>query len=121
MTGSPALADEPEDAAVKDPSGQLTEIIPSALGLAAKAARPQWPDDTDEIQAITDAMVRLLPGVHLRSDGQLTIKSLAEQAGLKRNKLTDSKTCSMPWCEPRTSTQRTPSGSSKSATNSRRL
>lgn len=88
MTGSPALADEPEDAAVKEPSGQLTEIIASALGLAAKAARTQWPDDTDEIQAITDAMVRLLPGVPLRSDGQLTIKSLAEQAGLKRNKLT---------------------------------
>lgn len=88
MTGSPALADEPEDAAVKEPSGQLTEIIASALGLAAKAARTQWPDDTDEIQAITDAMVRLLPGVPLRSDGQLTIKSLAEQAGLKHNKLT---------------------------------
>jgi hypothetical protein len=33
-------------------------------------------------------MVRLLVGVPLRSDGQLTIKSLAEEAGLRRNKLT---------------------------------
>jgi uncharacterized coiled-coil DUF342 family protein len=32
-------------------------------------------------------MVRLLVGVPLRSDGQLTIKSLAEEAGLRRNKL----------------------------------
>ncbi|MBU5945992.1 hypothetical protein [Streptomyces sp. PAM3C] len=88
MTGSPAPAEEREYATVQAPSGQLTEIIASALGPAAEAARAQWPDDTDEIQAITDAMVRLLTGVPLRSDGQLTIKSLAEEAGLRRNKLT---------------------------------
>lgn len=88
MTDSPAPAEEREDAAVKAPSGQLTEIIASVLGPAAEAARAQWPDDTDEIQTITDAMVRLLTGVPLRSDGQLTIKSLAEEAGLRRNKLT---------------------------------
>jgi hypothetical protein len=41
-----------------------------------------------EIRAIMDAMVRLLTGVPLRSDGKLTIKSLAEEAGLRRNKLT---------------------------------
>ncbi len=44
--------------------------------------------DAEEITAITEAMVRLLLGVPLRSDGQLTIKSLAAEAGLKRNKLT---------------------------------
>jgi septal ring factor EnvC (AmiA/AmiB activator) len=33
-------------------------------------------------------MVRLLVGVPLRSDGKLTVKSLAEEAGLRRNKLT---------------------------------
>ncbi|MGP3916632.1 hypothetical protein [Nonomuraea sp. 10N515B] len=33
-------------------------------------------------------MVRLLASIPLRSDGQLTVKSLAEEAGLRRNKLT---------------------------------
>ncbi|ONF72712.1 hypothetical protein AVR91_0208955 [Amycolatopsis keratiniphila subsp. keratiniphila] len=33
-------------------------------------------------------MIRLLAGVPLRSDGKLTIKSLAAEAGLLRNKLT---------------------------------
>ncbi|WP_327580409.1 hypothetical protein [Streptomyces sp. NBC_00145] len=33
-------------------------------------------------------MVRLPIGTPLRSDGQLTVKSLAVEAGLKRNKLT---------------------------------
>ncbi|MGW5274573.1 hypothetical protein ACWEQP_18745 [Streptomyces sp. NPDC004044] len=46
------------------------------------------PDDATEIQAVTDAMVRLLSGVPARSDGQLTVKSLAAEAGLKRNNLT---------------------------------
>jgi predicted RNase H-like nuclease (RuvC/YqgF family) len=41
-----------------------------------------------EVKAITEAMVRLLAGTPLRSDGQLTIKSHAAEAGLKRNKLT---------------------------------
>jgi hypothetical protein len=45
-------------------------------------------EDAAEIQAITQAMVRLLVGVPLHSDGQLTIKSLAHEAGLRRNKLT---------------------------------
>jgi hypothetical protein len=44
--------------------------------------------DADEIRAITEAMIRLLIGVPLRSDGKLTIKSLAGEAGLRRNKLT---------------------------------
>ncbi|WP_206302873.1 hypothetical protein [Streptomyces sp. WAC 01529] len=37
---------------------------------------------------ITEAMVRLLVGAPLRSDGQLTIKSLAKETDLRRNKLT---------------------------------
>ncbi|MER5853556.1 hypothetical protein ABT126_43290 [Streptomyces sp. NPDC002012] len=41
-----------------------------------------------EVKAITDAMVRLLIGVPLYSDGNLTIVSLAAEAGLRRNKLT---------------------------------
>jgi len=58
--------------------------------LLAQASTPGVRGDADaeEISAITDAMVRLLLGVPLRSDGQLTIKSLAAEAGLKRNKLT---------------------------------
>jgi hypothetical protein len=56
--------------------------------MAAAAANPSRPGDTAEIEAITDAMIRLLVGTPLRSDGQLTIKSLAQEAGLKRNKLT---------------------------------
>ncbi|MFJ8313487.1 MULTISPECIES: hypothetical protein [unclassified Streptomyces] len=45
-------------------------------------------EDKAEIRAITDAMIRLLAGAPLRSDGKLTIKSLAIEAGLRRNKLT---------------------------------
>lgn len=44
--------------------------------------------ESGEIRAITEAMIRLLIGVPLRSDGKLTIKSLADEAGLRRNKLT---------------------------------
>ncbi|WP_206310843.1 hypothetical protein [Streptomyces sp. A1547] len=40
------------------------------------------------MRAITDAMVRLLIGAPLHSDGKLTIVSLAAEAGLRRNKLT---------------------------------
>ncbi|MEV6399858.1 hypothetical protein AB0M39_34585 [Streptomyces sp. NPDC051907] len=45
-------------------------------------------EDTAEIRAITDAMVRLLIGAPLHSDGKLTVVSLATEAGLRRNKLT---------------------------------
>ena len=41
-----------------------------------------------ERQAIRDAMDRLLDGKPIRSDGKLTIKSLADEAGLKRWLLT---------------------------------
>jgi AcrR family transcriptional regulator len=45
-------------------------------------------EDRAEVAAITQAMIRLLLGAPLRSDGKLTVKSLAEEAGLTRNKLT---------------------------------
>lgn len=41
-----------------------------------------------ERQAIRDAMPRLLDGAPVRSDGKLTIKSLADEAGVKRWVLT---------------------------------
>ena len=41
-----------------------------------------------ERQVIRDAMNRLLEGQPLRSDGKLTVKSLAEEAGVKRWLLT---------------------------------
>jgi chromosome segregation ATPase len=42
----------------------------------------------DERKAITEATQRLLAGKPLRSSGRLDIVTLAEEAGLKRNKLT---------------------------------
>ena len=44
--------------------------------------------DRDEAIAISQAMARLLLGTPLRSDGKLTAKTLAAEAGLLRNKLT---------------------------------
>jgi hypothetical protein len=44
--------------------------------------------DPEEVIAIIHAMGRLLLGTPLRSDGKLTIKTLAAEAGLRRNKLT---------------------------------
>ncbi|MFE3186595.1 hypothetical protein ACFXKR_37920 [Streptomyces violascens] len=66
----------------------IAETVGRVYAMAAASASPARPGDSAEIQAITDAMVRLLIGTPLHSDGQLTIKSLAEEAGLKRNKLT---------------------------------
>lgn len=43
---------------------------------------------TDERQVIRDAMTRLLAGDAIRSNGALTIVSLAEEAGVKRHLLT---------------------------------
>lgn len=42
----------------------------------------------DEREAITEAMRRLFAGTPIRSCGTLDIVTLAEEAGLKRNKLT---------------------------------
>jgi len=67
-------------------AAQIAAVIGAAMAASGSGGRS--PADAAEILAITDAMVRLLTGLPLRSDGQLTIKSLAEEAGLKRNKLT---------------------------------
>ncbi len=70
------------------PAAGIAAAIGDALARATEAAGPGRTEDAAEIRAITQAMIRLLAGVPLRSDGQLTIKSLAEEAGLRRNKLT---------------------------------
>lgn len=44
--------------------------------------------DDKERRVIRDAMERLISGKPIRSDGKLTIKSLAEEAGVKRWLLT---------------------------------
>jgi hypothetical protein len=81
------LADGTEAPAAPATAG-IAETVGRVLAMTAAAVSPQRPGDTAEIEAITDAMIRLLVGTPLRSDGQLTIKSLAQEAGLKRNKLT---------------------------------
>jgi AcrR family transcriptional regulator len=68
-------------------SAAIAQTVGAVLAHAAEAAVAH-PGDVDEIRAITQAMVRLLVGIPLRSDGRLTIKTLAEEAGLRRNKLT---------------------------------
>lgn len=69
-------------------AAEIATTVGSVLARAAHSADARGPQDAAEIQAITEAMVRLLVGVPLRSDGQLTVKSLADEAGLRRNKLT---------------------------------
>ncbi|MFE0118896.1 hypothetical protein ACFWZA_12455 [[Kitasatospora] papulosa] len=66
----------------------IAETVGAVLAHAAHALQQGTAADAAEIQMITDAMVRLLVGAPLRSDGKLTIKTLAEEAGLRRNKLT---------------------------------
>jgi hypothetical protein len=67
------------------PAAAIATAIGDALFQATDTGRAE---DAPEVRAITEAMVRLLVGIPLRSDGQLTIKSLAEEADLRRNKLT---------------------------------
>jgi hypothetical protein len=76
---TPAAAPSPRDGAT------LAQLVGEALTHAQGHADAE---DTAEIRAITDAMVRLLIGAPLHSDGKLTIVSLATEAGLRRNKLT---------------------------------
>lgn len=70
------------------PAADIATAIGDALVHAAEATGTDRTEAVGEVRAITEAMVRLLVGVPLHSDGQLTIKSLAEEAGLRRNKLT---------------------------------
>jgi hypothetical protein len=72
----------------RPPAADIATAIGDALVQATEITGTTRTGDRAEIQAITEAMVRLLAGVPLRSDGMLTIKSLAEEAGLRRNKLT---------------------------------
>lgn len=69
-------------------ASDIATAIGDALVQATETTGTSRTEDAAEIRTITEAMVRLLVGVPLRSDGQLTIKSLAEEAGLRRNKLT---------------------------------
>ncbi|MFF0626734.1 hypothetical protein [Streptomyces sp. NPDC004296] len=90
---SDQLSDPRSDEATVEDGGRhraasVAETIGAVLAHAANAAGTAGAEDAQEIQAIADAMVRLLVGAPLHSDGQLTIKSLADEAGLKRNKLT---------------------------------
>jgi hypothetical protein len=62
------------------PAADIAAAIGDVLTRAAEAAGSGRTEDAAEIRA--------LAGVPLRSDGQLTIKSLAEEADLRRNKLT---------------------------------
>lgn len=79
----------------------LARLVGEALTRAQEHAGTE---DAEEVRAITDAMVRLLIGAPLHSDGKLTVVSLATEAGLRRNKLTHKhtglKTCSTPWSRP---------------------
>ncbi|KOV78625.1 hypothetical protein ADL01_14995 [Streptomyces sp. NRRL WC-3618] len=59
-----------------------------AARAAGTLSRSRRPAARREVRAITDAMVRLLIGAPLTSDGKLTVVSLAAEAGLRRNKLT---------------------------------
>lgn len=87
---SPATGEQADgtDAPAAPAAAGIAETMGRVLAMGTAAASPSRPGDTAEIEAITDAMIRLLVGTPLRSDGQLTIKSLAQEAGLKRNKLT---------------------------------
>jgi hypothetical protein len=75
----------PRDAG-PDPGGEAA--LAQLVGTALAGAHDADSGDAAEVRAITDAMVRLLIGAPLRSDGRLTVVSLATEAGLRRNKLT---------------------------------
>ncbi|MFD5521057.1 hypothetical protein [Streptomyces sp. NPDC127066] len=75
----------PDDVGARPRSGMaLAQLVGTALASAHGADS----GDAVEVRAITDAMVRLLIGTPMRSDGKLTIVSLAAEAGLRNNKLT---------------------------------
>lgn len=81
------MTDTPPDH--RPPLADIAAAIGDAVaGVTAITGADPTEDAASEIRAVTEAMARLLAGVPLRCDGQLTIKSLAEEAGLRRNKLT---------------------------------
>ncbi|MDO0929017.1 hypothetical protein QQY24_27755 [Streptomyces sp. TG1A-8] len=79
MSTPAAAASGPRDGAA------LAQLVGEALAHAQGHADTEG---TAEIRAITPAMVRLLIGAPLHSDGTLTVVSLATEAGPRRNKLT---------------------------------
>ncbi|GAA2779458.1 hypothetical protein RMN57_05905 [Kitasatospora sp. CM 4170] len=81
-TADPATEPGPGEQRAAD----LARIVGQAL--AYRPAEDRTPADAAEVQAITDAVIRLLIGAPLRSDGKLIIVALAAEAGLRRNKLT---------------------------------
>ncbi len=86
MPGGPPVTEAPQQE--HRPAADIATAIAGALAQATQTTGTSRTEDTAEVRAITEAMARLLAGVPLHSDGQLTIKSLAEEAGLRRNKLT---------------------------------
>jgi ABC-type transporter Mla subunit MlaD len=83
---TPDTAVPPDLAA--SPAGPTATACSIGAVLADAARLAGRDEDAAEIEAIVQAMVRLLAGVPLRSDGKLTVKSLAAEAGQRRNKLT---------------------------------
>ncbi|MBT2401477.1 hypothetical protein [Streptomyces sp. ISL-100] len=88
MTAPEPQTPDASDGGPKGLAADIAQTIGTLLTQTAEMSQAAKPDDTQEIQAITDAMIRLFVGAPLRSDGQLTVKALAEEAGLRRNKLT---------------------------------
>ncbi len=70
--------------ATADVAATVAELLTGSL----TADKQLGEVDRAEAIAITQAMARLLLGTPLRSDGKLTVKSLAVEADLRRNKLT---------------------------------
>jgi septal ring factor EnvC (AmiA/AmiB activator) len=86
LAGGSTMTEAPQEQ--RQPAADIATAIGEVTAQAIEATSTGRTDDAAEVRAITEAMVRLLAGVPLRSEGQLTIKSLAEEAGLRRNKLT---------------------------------
>jgi hypothetical protein len=72
----------------RDAGPRIAGAVGTALTQTTAAANPMVRPMRRRSGPSPDAMVRLLIGIPLRSDGQLTVKSLAEKAGPKRNQLT---------------------------------
>jgi len=70
---APALTEQDSagaDAATPPAAAGIAETVGRVLAMAAAAASPSRPGDAAEIEAINDAMIRLLVGTPLRSGGQ---------------------------------------------------
>lgn len=88
VQGPEAAAEAAPDDEQRRQAATIAETVGVVLAHTTDTTGGHSLADATEVRAITEAMVRLFVGAPLRSDGQLTIKSLAEEAGLRRNKLT---------------------------------